>query len=246
MDGMLYTAMSGAQQTMLAQQANSNNLANANTTGFRADLVAFRSMPVYGDGWETRVFAMAERPNVDFTLGSLRNTERDLDVAVEGNGWIAVQGNDGAEAYTRAGNLSIEPGGILVTGAGVPVLGNGGLINIPQAESIVVGTDGTISIQPVGLPNSALLVVDRIKLVKPLPQDLIKGEDGLIRTISGEPADADGSVKVVSGSLETSNVNLVDTLVTMINLARRYEAQINVVKAAKELETSTDKLLSMS
>jgi flagellar basal-body rod protein FlgF len=238
--------MSGAQQTMLAQQANNNNLANANTTGFRADLVAFRSMPVFGEGYPTRVFAMAERPNVDFTSGTVRNTERSLDIAVEGNGWIAVQAKDGSEAYTRAGNLSIEPGGVLVTGAGVPVLGNGGLIIIPQAESIVVGTDGTISIQPVGLSASTLLVIDRIKLVRPLSEDLIKGEDGLIRTKSGEAIDADASVKVVSGSLETSNVNIVDALVNMISLARRYEAQIKVVKAAQELESSTDKLLGLS
>lgn len=246
MDGMLYIAMSGAQQTMLAQQANSNNLANANTVGFRSDLIAFRSMPVYGDGWETRVFAMAERPNVDFTLGAVRNTERDLDIAVDGSGWIAVQGADGTEAYTRAGNLSIESGGILVTGSGVPVLGNGGIITIPPADKIVIGTDGTISIQPVGLLTTQLVVLDRIKLVKPLPSNLIKGEDGLIRTMDGEPADADPSIRVVSGSLETSNVNIVDTLVNMINLARRYEAQINVVKAAAELEASTDELLSLS
>jgi len=246
MDRMLYVAMSGAQQTMLAQQANNNNLANANTTGFRADLTDFRSMPVLGPGYSTRVYAMAERPNVDFNLGAVRTTDRELDIAVDGNGWISVQGKDGTEAYTRAGNLSIQPGGILVTGSGIPVLGNGGPIAIPQAENIVIGGDGTISIQPVGQPPSALVVVDRIKLVKPDNTNLVKGEDGLIRLKGGVTADADATVKVVSGSLETSNVNIVNALVNMIGLARRYEAQIKAIKTAEELDSSTDQLVRLT
>lgn len=246
MDRMLYVAMSGAQQTMLAQQANNNNLANANTAGFRADLTAFRSMPVIGSGYLTRVYAMAERPNVDFNLGTVRTTERELDIAVDGDGWIAVQSKDGTEAYTRAGNLSIQPGGLLVTGAGIPVLGNGGAIAIPQAASIVIGGDGTISIQPIGQPASALVVIDRIKLVKPGNTNLIKGEDGLIRLKDGGTADADATVKVVSGSLETSNVNIVNSLVNMISLARRYEAQVKMMKTAEEMDSSTDQLVRLT
>lgn len=243
MDRLLYVSMSGAHQTMLAQSANNNNLANSNTSGFRADLHAFRSMPVYGAGYESRVFAMTERSSVDFTLGMMRSTDRDLDVAVDGDGWIAVQAKDGSEAYTRAGNLSIQPGGLLVTGNGLPVMGNGGPIAIPQADSIDVGIDGTISIQPIGQPSNALTVVDRIKLVKPERADLVKGADGLIRLKSNTEAEPDPSVRVISGSLETSNVNIVNSLVNMISLARQYESQIKLMKEAETMDAATDQLV---
>lgn len=246
MDRLLYVSMSGANQTMMAQTANNNNLANSNTGGFRADLNAFRSMPVHGQGYESRVYAMTERSSVDFTLGMVRSTDRDLDVAVDGDGWIAVQAKDGSEAYSRAGNLSIEPGGLLVTGNGLPVMGNGGPITIPQADSIDVGVDGTISIQPIGQPTNALVVADRIKLVKPDREELVKGADGLIRLKKGTEADPDPSVRVISGSLETSNVNIVNSLVNMISLARQYESQVKMMKQAEQMDTSTDQLLRFS
>ena len=245
MDRALYVAMSGAHQTMLAQRANNNNMANANTNGFRADFSAFRSMPVFGEGYASRVYAMTERPATDYSPGMIRNTERDLDIAIEGDGWIAVQALDGTEAYTRAGDLSVDSAGVLTTGAGHPVLGNGGPIAIPQAESIVIGSDGTISIQPVGQPANALVVIDRIKLVNPSQGDLVKGADGLMRTRSGQEAEAGAGVKVVSGALETSNVNIVDSLVTMIELARRYESQVKLMKTAEDMDAATDKLLQI-
>lgn len=246
MDRMLYVSMTGATQTMLAQTANNNNLANANTTGFRTDLDAFRSIPVQGPGYQSRAFAMLERDSVDFTLGMVRGTDRELDVAVDGNGWIAVQAKDGSEAYTRAGNLSIQPGGLLVTGDGVPVLGNGGPITIPQADKIHIGIDGTISIKPAGATGNTQVVVDRIKLVKPDTSKLYKGTDGLIRMNNGATANADASVRVVSGSLESSNVNIVDSLVNMISLARQYESQVKMMKQAGDLESSSDQLLRLN
>ncbi|MFV2056294.1 MAG: flagellar basal-body rod protein FlgF [Thiohalomonadales bacterium] len=246
MDRVIYIAMSGANQTLLAQQMNSNNLANANTSGFRTDLHSFRAMPVYGPGYPTRAYAMAERPSVDLTLGTVRNTDRDLDIAIDGNGWMAIQSKDGTEAYTRAGNLSIQPGGILVTGSGSPVMGNGGPIALPPADNIVIGTDGTISITPVGQPSTSLVVVDRIKLVRPEQGSIIKGLDGMMRAKNGEEFDANASVKVVSGSLETSNVNIVNTLVNMISLARTYELQIKMMKTSEETDKASDGLLGLS
>lgn len=246
MDRMLYVSMTGAQQITMAQQANNHNLANANTTGFRADLNAFRSIPVQGPGYQTRAYALNERDAVDFTLGMVRGTDRQMDVAVDGDGWIAVQARDGSEAYTRAGNLSIQQGGLLVTGDGLPVLGNGGPITMPDADSIDIGIDGTISITPAGSPGSARVVVDRIKLVKPDTASLYKGNDGLIRMNNGATAVADASVRVVSGALESSNVNTVNALVNMISLARQYESQVKMMKQAGELENSTDQLLRLN
>lgn len=246
MDRMLYVAMSGAKQTMLAQTTNSNNLANANTTGFRADLAAFRSMPVYGPGEPTRVYAMAERPGVDTTSGTLITTGRELDVAIKDDGWIAVQAKDGSEAYTRAGNLHITDGGILSTGSGLPVLGNGGPVALPPSEKIEIGTDGTISIRGIGQSASTLTVLDRIKLVKIDGSTLVKGGDGLMRKMDGENAAPDATVNLISGALETSNVSAVDSMVNMITLARQYEAQIKMMKTAEDTDTAATQLLSIS
>jgi flagellar basal-body rod protein FlgF len=246
MDRVLYVAMSGAKQIMLAQTANTNNLANATTNGFRADLAAFRSMPVYGPGAPTRVYAMAERPGVDMTAGDINASGRDLDVAIKGEGWIAVQAADGSEAYTRAGNLSIGEGGLLLTGGGVPVLGNGGTIALPQAEKVEVGSDGTISIRGIGQAANTLTTLDRIKLVNPDPNQLVKGADGLMRMKDGSQPVADASVGLVSGALEASNVNTVEAMVNMISLARQYEAQVKIMKEAKDMDDQSTQLLTMA
>jgi flagellar basal-body rod protein FlgF len=245
MDRMLYVAMTGASQTLVSQAANTNNLANASTTGFRADLAAFRAMPVFGYGHPTRVYAMAEHPGVDFAPGTVTATGRDLDVAVNGPGWIAVQAHDGTEAYTRAGDLRLNTAGQLVTGAGLPVMGNGGPIAIPPAEKIEIAADGTISVLPIGQPLSSMAVLDRIKLVNPSLSDLRKGGDGLLRLKDGTSATPDAAVQVISGSVESSNVNPVESMVSMITLARQYEMQVKAMRAVEENEQAATALLRM-
>lgn len=234
MDEMIFLAMTGAKQTEYAQAINSNNLANVSTTGFRADLHSFSSTPVDGPGVESRVNAVVDSYGTDFSQGPIANTGRDLDVAVRGEGFIAVQAPDGSEAYTRAGDLRVEAGGLLSTGAGHLVMGDGGPVAIPPNGSLLIGNDGTISIQPLGQGPETLSIVDRIKLVNPDTARLQKGEDGLLRLPDGESADADASVALTSGALEQSNVNVARTLVNMIELARQYEMQINVMKSSEE------------
>jgi flagellar basal-body rod protein FlgF len=234
MDRSLYVAMSGAKQILLAQASNANNLANANTPGFRADFEQLRSMPVFGNGYPSRVYAMTERPGVDLSTGSLQTTGRDLDVAINGDGWLAVQAKDGSEAYTRAGDLHITPAGQLVTGSGLPVLGNAGPIAIPPAQKVEIGSDGTISIIPQGANATALAILDRIKLVKPEKSQLEKGEDGLMRIKGGTPVEATNEVQLVTGSLEGSNVSTVEEMVQMIELAREFEYQIKMMKTVED------------
>ncbi|MBW6476633.1 MAG: flagellar basal-body rod protein FlgF [Chromatiales bacterium] len=247
MDRMLYLAMSTAKQTLHAQAANSNNLANVSTTGFRADLEQFRSMPVFGEGMPSRVYAMNERHAIDFTQGPINATGREFDLAIRGEGWIAVQAPDGAEAYTRAGDLHMDDTGLLTTGAGHPVLGNNGVpIIIPPAEHIVIGVDGTISIRPIGQEANALAEIDRIKLVNPDPAALTKGEDGLIRLFDGGDSPPDANVEVLAGSLEGSNVSVVGAMVKMIELQRQYELQIKMMTTAKENDQAADQILRIS
>jgi flagellar basal-body rod protein FlgF len=234
MDEMIYVAMTGAKQTEYAQSINTNNLANISTTGFRADLHSFSSVPIEGPGVDSRVNSVVESYGTDYTNGPISNTGRDLDVAIQGNGFLAVQGADGKEAYTRAGDLRINAGGLLSTGAGHLVVGDGGPVAVPPNSSLLIGTDGTISLQPLGQGPETLAIVDRIKLVDPDVRALQKGSDGLLRLPNGDTADADAAVRLVSGALEQSNVNIAKTMVNMIELSRQYEMQVNVMRTSKE------------
>ncbi|MDH3747758.1 MAG: flagellar basal-body rod protein FlgF [Gammaproteobacteria bacterium] len=246
MDEMIYVAMTGAKQTEYAQAINTNNLANISTTGFRADLHSFSSVPVDGPGVDARVNAVVESYGTDFSQGPIANTGRDLDVAIFGEGFLAVQAPDGTEAYTRAGALREGAGGLLETGSGHLVLGNGGPVAIPPTGSLTIGKDGTITIQPIGQGPETLSIVDRIKLVKPDITLLEKGSDGLLYLPDGGVADADASVQLRSGALEQSNVNAARTLVNMIELARQYEMQINVIKTSEENADAAAQMMSMS
>jgi len=246
MDDMLYVAMTGAKSTMLAQAINDNNLANINTTGFRADLASFQAVPVDGLGYPTRVNVMVDKTQVDLTPGPLITTGRDLDVAVKGDGLITVQAQDGNEAYTRAGDFHINNAGVLTTGAGFPVMGNSGPIAIPPNEKVIIGSDGTISIQPLGQTPNTLAIIDRIRLVKAPTDTLEKTDDGLLRPITGEILNPDASVSVQSGVLETSNVNGINALANMIELSRQYEIQVKLIKAAEDNDTAAARLLSLA
>jgi len=238
--------MNAAQQTMLSQAANSNNLANVNTTGFRQDFEQFRSQPVFGDGLPSRVYSMSERPQTDYQQGSIQSTGRELDISIQGEGFMAVQGKDGREGYTRAGDLQVTATGQLVTGAGLAVMGEGGPIAVPPAEKIEIGADGTITIRPLGADATALAVLDRIKLVKPELNNVFKDSDGLMRLQDGAAAPLDATVTVASGTLESSNVNAVGALVNMIELQRKYEMQVKMMKSADDNSSASARLLQFN
>lgn len=234
MDNMLYIAMSGAKQNMNAVAVRANNLANVKTTGFKADFEQARSMQAFGEGLPSRVFSMTERPGQNLDAGAVITTDRDLDIAIEGDGWVAVQAADGSEAYTRQGNLRITDTGTLETANGMMVMGDAGPIVLPvPLEKIEIGRDGTISVLPQGAPGNAVEDVDRIKLVKPELRSMYKADDGLFRRQDGQQNDADGTVTIMSGALETSNVNAVGEMTHMISLQRQFELQVKMMKTAE-------------
>jgi flagellar basal-body rod protein FlgF len=243
MDKMLYVAMSGAKETLRAQAANSHNLANANTTGFRADLSAFQSRAVSGPGYATRVYATNSSTGWDDTTGAQLSTGRDLDVAVKGAGFIAVQDRDGNEAYTRAGDLHIDPTGQLLNATGHAVLGDNGPISIPPNQSLSIAPDGTISIVPLGQTPNTTANVARIKLVNAPSSTLERGADGLFRASDATPLQSDATVQVTAGALESSNVNAADSMMTMIELSRRFELQVKAMRTAEDDGAASTKLL---
>ena len=246
MDRLVYVAMSGAKETLRAQASNNHNLANANTNGFRADLSAFQTQSVAGAGLPSRAYATSDSTGWDSSSGSLDATGRDLDVAIKGPGWIAVQAGDGTEAYTRAGDLRTDPSGALLTATGNMVLGDSGPITVPPYSSIHIGGDGSVSIVPRGQTAMTISTVGRIKLVNPPASELTRGSDGLFRTNTGTEASPDATVHLIAGTLESSNVNIAETMANMIELARSYEVQVKAMKTAEETAASSTKLLQSS
>jgi len=241
MDRLIYLAMSGAKATMQRQETLANNLANVSTLGFRAELAAFRAVPVEGSGASTRVYSLESTPGYDATPGQVAATGRNLDVAMKGASWLAVQGLDGTEAYTRGGSLDINADGNLVTTSGLTVLGDGGPIQIPPDTQVGIAADGTVSVTDTnGRSNS----VGKLKLVTP-EAPLTRGIDGLFRAGDGELS-ADPLARVQDGALEGSNVSAVETMVAMIAAARQFEAQMKSLSTAEGNDKAASQLLSVS
>ena len=243
MDKSLYVAMSGAKGILNAQAVNNFNLANASTTGFKADLAAFQSQAVAGSGYASRVYATDSTTGWDESQGALLTTGQPLDVALQGQGYIAVQGPDGQEAYTRNGDLHLTSSGLLVTSTGQAVLGDNGPITLPPSTSIKIGDDGTITVLPFGAPAQSLATVGRIKLVNPPADTLVRASGGLFQLAAGGTAPADASVKLASGVLESSNVDLASAMVNMIDLSRNFDLQVKAMKSADDNAQASSQLL---
>ncbi len=242
MDRMIYLAMSGAKQILARQEVMAHNLANASTTGFRAQIAAFRAVPVEGAGLPTRAYVVETTPGASLVPGPVEQTGRALDVAVLGAGWIAVQAPDGGEAYTRDGRLQVSPNGVLITGTGHPVVGDGGPITVPPGTQLTIAPDGTVSgLQPG--QSAAVTPLGRIKLVNPPEADLSRGDDGLFR-LQGGAAPPDAAVRLAPGALEGSNVNVVEAMVTMIGLARQFDLQMRLLGSAEANERQAAQLLA--
>ena len=244
MDRMIYTSMSGAKATMQRQDVLANNLANASTQGFRAELSTYRAVPLRGDGASTRVFAMEATSGHDEKPGAIQRTGRTLDMAAQGNAWFAVQGLDGTEAYTRSGSFQVSPEGTLTTTNGLMVLSDGGApIDVPPGADISIGSDGTVTSKTGDQPVSTL---GRLKLATPTQEDPLKrSDDGLFRTASQEPVPSDTTARVETGALEGSNVNPVETMVGMIAAARQFDAQMRLLQSAEASDKSASQLLSV-
>ena len=238
MDRLIYLAMAGAKATMQRQEVLSHNLANASTNGFRAELSAFRSVPVQGDGASTRVFALESTPGYNPNPGPVQSTGRTLDVALQGNAWLAVQGLDGTEAYTRAGALDVNAEGLLVTRTGLTVIGDGGPINVPANAELLIAADGTLN---ASVGNGRPQGGGKLKLVTP-EAPLRRGDDGLFR--AADDLAADPNARVQDGALEGSNVSPVEAMVAMISAARQFEQQMKMLASVQEKEQSATRLLS--
>jgi flagellar basal-body rod protein FlgF len=242
MDRLIYTAMTGATHAMAQQATTANNLANINTTGFRAQLDSFRAVQVQGEGLPTRAFVVDSTVGSDFRPGVIQQTGRELDVALQSKGWLVVQAADGSEAYTRNGSLQVNEAGLLQTREGLAVMGDGGEISLPPDGQIAIAKDGTVSVRSQGGTMSS---VGRIKLVNPPEDQLVRGEDGLFRMQDGSSAEVDINAVLVAGALESSNVNPVNEMVNMIAQARLYDMNMKLMQNAEQNAAKADQTLSL-
>jgi flagellar basal-body rod protein FlgF len=245
-DNLIYVAMSGIRQAETVQTVLSNNLANVSTVGFRAERPVFDSIDILGDGLESRVNSVLVESDWDASGGAMMQTGEALDVAIHGQGWFTVQGPDGEEAYTRAGRFRLSTTGMLETDRGQLVLGEGGPISLPDHQEIRVGSDGQISIIPLGQQASTLVEVDRLKLVNPDNAEMARSPDGLFRSINGDAFVSDPSIRVVSGELESSNVNVTEALVQMIEMQRHFETQVRALRLAEQNDEAAASLMQMT
>jgi len=246
MDKLIYTAMTGASHTLQQQAAVSQNLANTNTPGFRAAINSFRAVPIAGEGLATRSFVVDSTAGADFSEGAMEQTGRALDVALNGQGWIAVQTADGQEAYTRNGSLQVTANGLLQTRGGLNVQGDNGPITLPPDVPVTIAQDGTIfTVASANQPGSSV-AVGRIKLTNPEQKTMVRGDDGLFRSQEGKPAEADAKVTLVSGYLESSNVNAVEAMVNMISLARQFDTQMKMLTTADNNARQASKILGVN
>jgi flagellar basal-body rod protein FlgF len=245
MDRVIYTAMTGAQHILDQQATNSNNLANVSTTGFKAQIDSFLSVPILGGALDTRAFVVNAVSGTDYTPGAIQQTGRTLDVAIQGKGWFSVQRPDGSEGLTRNGSFKVSENGILQTSGGRNVLGGGGPITIPPNVNISIGADGTISSVDPAVSGGPSTPLDVIKLSNPDEKTLTRGDDGLFKAAGGAVV-ADPNVKIINGALENSNVNVVHGMVNMISLARSFDIQMQLMKNAENSDQNAAKLFNLS
>jgi len=245
-DRLIFTAMTGAKHLLERQAVTANNLANATTGGYRAETRATRAAYVVSDTLPTRAYAVESTPGADFNPGALEATGRTFDVAVQGKGWIAVEAPGGGEAYTRNGSLQVNENRVLQTRTGLNVLGESGPITIPEDTEITIGADGTISTVPTNNIRTSVSPIGRVKLVNPDEALLERGADGLFRLRDGSTAEADANVRLASGYLEASNVNVAEAMVDMIAIARQFEMQMKLMQTADADARQAAQLLAVS
>lgn len=245
MDRLIYSSLSAMKAAMARQATTANNLANVNTAGFRAEMTSSQALWMKGDGFDARAPTSEEVVSADMTEGTVVESGRSLDVAVQGTAMLAVQSKEGDESYTRRGDLKVSDSGLLTTGDGLPVLGDGGPITLPPADKVIIAGDGTISIIPQGGDASQPQQIDRLKLVQSNGVGIAKGLDGLFRVRDGGTLPADPDAKVRQGALEGSNVNASGTLIDMIEASRDWDMQVKMLSTAQDLDKSTTQLMQI-
>lgn len=247
MDRLIFTAFSGMNNSMVRQRVIANNMANAQTIGFRAETMQFTPMTIKdGDGLEVRAMTDTQVRGASLKHGVMSETGNPLDIALTGDAMLAVQARDGSEGYTRRGDLGLTATGLLVNGEGLPVLGEGGPITVPPGGSVRIAPDGQVLVSDPATPDAPPARIDRLKLVSHTGTRIDKGLDGVFRVTGGGTLPADLDAKVVPGALEQSNVNTSEVLVEMVEAQRLFDIRTKVISTATEIDQGSTALMRLA
>lgn len=245
MDRLIYTSLSAMRGSMSRQTAIANNLANAQTPGFRADMASAQSLWLDGSGLDARAMASEEVLGADMKAGTVTSTGRDLDIAMQGDALLVVQAINGEEAYTRRGDLQVSPSGLLTTGDGHPVQGGQGPVTIPPADAISIDQQGRVWIVPQGGDPENPQEVDRLRLATPAGSEVAKGLDGLFRVKGGGILPDDPEARLLTRSIEGSNVTATTALVEMIEASRSWDTQLKMIGDVRDMDSATANLMQL-
>ena len=246
MDRLIYTAVSGMSASMARQRMIASNMANAQTIGFRAELMQAMPITITGDGLDVRALTDAQVRGASMKEGSITRTGRLLDIAMQGDVMLAVQAMDGSEAYTRRGDLSVTASGVLQNGDGLPVIGEGGPVTVPSGSLVSISPDGGVMVSDPALPDEPAQRVAQLKLASTSGTDIGKGLDGLFRVPGGGILPLDQDAELISGALEQSNVVPSQVLVEMVEAQRLFDIRTKVISTARELDEGSARLMRIS
>lgn len=245
MDRLIYTAMSGMSDSMARQRVIASNMANAQTAGFKAEMIYSTPVTIKGPSLEVRAMTDGEVHGADMKGGTVTQTGRALDVAITGDALLAVQAEDGSEAYTRRGDLSVSPTGVLQNGEGLPVIGSGGPISVSPDARVTIAPDGSVMVANPEAPDQPPQAVDRLKLASAAGSKIAKSLDGLFRVVGGGTLPDDADARVAPSALEQSNVDASDVMVQMIAAQRLFEIRTKLVATAREVDQSGTTLMRL-
>ncbi|MDE2405411.1 MAG: flagellar basal body rod protein FlgF [Sphingomonadales bacterium] len=246
MDRLIYTAMSGMTDSMTRERVIASNMANAQTVGFRAEMIYSTPVTVKGDSLEVRALSDGEVHGASMRPGVIDQTGRPLDLALNGDAMLTVQAEDGSEAYTRRGDLSVTPSGVLQNGDGRPVMGNGGPITVPPNAIVAITPEGQVMVSNPETPDQPATQVDKLKLASPAGSRIGKGLDGLFRVIGGGVLPDDANASLNPGALEQSNVSASEVMVQMVQAQRLFDIRTKMIATAREVDQSGSSLMRIT
>jgi flagellar basal-body rod protein FlgF len=245
MDRLVFTSNATIKEQATARQVLVNDLANVSTVGFKSSYdVALKTIKVNGAGFDSRFQAQAMvRDQIRLTPGPVMATGRPLDIALGDTAVMTVQAPNGDVAFTRRGDLKINPQGQLENGSGHLVLGNGGPIAIPPGMMVSINPDGTVYARDPAQPATApMVLIDQLRLRDGADAKLGRRPDGLFK-VDGQPdgtdiALGDAQPRVIPQALEGSNVSAIEAMTRLIDHSRSFETQIRIIKETKALDES--------
>jgi flagellar basal-body rod protein FlgF len=246
MDRLIYTAVSGMSASMIRQRMIASNMANAQTIGFRAEIMESTPVTIDGQQLEIRALNRSEVKGALMREGTMVQTGRPLDIALQGDTMLAVQAPDGGEGYTRRGDLSISATGVFQNGDGLTVMGDNGPVTVPLGSNVSISPDGAVLAANPAAPDDPPIQVAKLKIANWRGSKIEKDLANLFRVPGGGVLPADENAKLMTGTLEQSNVAPTEVLVEMVEQQRLFDIRAKMISTARDLDEGGASLMRIT